>query len=91
MAMTNAERQAAYRHRVKDSDVQRRVHLIVDSTTDDALEKLAACYGVTKTEALRIAMQVVVKDEAEAVTRATATGKKYRSSFERQLAERSDT
>ena len=91
MAMTNAERQAAYRHRVKDSTDQKRVHLVVDSATDDALEKLAERYGVTKTEALRVAMQVVVKDEAEAVTRAKATGKKYRSTFERQLAERSDT
>lgn len=91
MALTNAERQAAYRNRVNDSTDQKRVNLVVDSATDDALEKLAVRYGVTKTEALRIAMQVVVKDEAEAVTRAKATGKKYRSNFERQLAERSDT
>ena len=91
MAMTNAQRQAAYRSRVKDSTDQRRVHLVVDAATDTALEELAARYGVTKTEALGLAMQVVVKDEAEAVTRAKATGKKYRSAFERQLAERSAT
>ena len=47
---TNAERQAAYRARhLKDVDGQgERMNLIVGAQAKRALERLAACYGVTQ-------------------------------------------
>lgn len=87
MAKSNAERQADYRLRVKEKGDQSRLNLVVDSATDSMLEQLAAQHGITKGLALQVAMAVVAKDLKEAATRSQATGKSYRSSFERTLAE----
>jgi hypothetical protein len=50
MAQSNAERQATYRARhLKGIDgTGERINLLVDIPTKRALERLAACYGVTQ-------------------------------------------
>lgn len=50
MAKSNAERQAAYRTRhLKDEDGKgERLNLVIDLHAKRALERLAACYGVTQ-------------------------------------------
>jgi hypothetical protein len=51
MAQSNAERQRSYRQRrLKGLDANsERINLVVSATTKRKLERLAACYGVTKT------------------------------------------
>ena len=50
MAMSNAQRQAAYRARhLKSADVlDERLNLMIDLHAKCALERLALCYGVTQ-------------------------------------------
>jgi len=50
MAMSNAQRQAAYRARhLKSLDVlDQRLNLMIDLHAKCALERLALCYGVTQ-------------------------------------------
>ena len=50
MAMSNAQRQAAYRQRqLTDIDAQgERLNIVLDTTAKRSLERLAACYGVTQ-------------------------------------------
>lgn len=86
-AKSGAERQAAYRQRVKESGGQARINMVVDAESDSLLEKLAEQHGVSKTKALQVAMAVIAKDIEEAKTRTAATGKQYRTAFERKLEE----
>lgn len=87
MALTNSERQAAYREKMKDSPGLKRINIVVSEGSDTMLETLAEKYGISKAAALNIAMVLMQKDADEARKRSTATGKNYRSAFERQLAE----
>jgi len=50
MTMTNAERQAAYRTRqLRDENGRgERLNVVIDLHAKRALERLAACYGVTQ-------------------------------------------
>jgi hypothetical protein len=50
MAMSNSQRQAAYRQRqLHDIDAQgERLNIVLDTTAKRSLQRLASCYGVTQ-------------------------------------------
>ena len=50
MAKTSAERQAAYRARRDDGEGERRLDTRVTTAAHFALDRLAACYRVTRRE-----------------------------------------
>jgi hypothetical protein len=50
MAMTNSERQKAYRLRRDDGEGDRRLNTWINSTANFALDRLARRYAVTKRE-----------------------------------------
>jgi len=56
MAMSNAQRQAAYRLRhLKSEDVlDQRLNLVIDLHAKCALERLALCYGITQRALLQM-------------------------------------
>jgi hypothetical protein len=72
MAMTNAQRQAAYRVRQLKSDdvLAQRLNLMIDLHAKCALERLALCYGVTQRailETLLIQAQRAVIERLDAM------------------------
>ena len=64
MAMSNAQRQAAYRQRHLHNEDARaeRLNLVIDVHAKCALQRLAACYGVTQR-----ALLLSLLDHAESV------------------------
>ena len=69
MAMSGAERQAAYRERhLKDENGKgERLSLVIDLHAKRALERVAACYGVTQRAMLE---RLLVQAEEVALRRA---------------------
>ncbi|MFM0134323.1 MULTISPECIES: hypothetical protein [Paraburkholderia] len=69
MAMSSAERQAAYRERhLKDENGKgERLGLVIDLHAKRALERVAACYGVTQRAMLE---RLLVQAEEVALKRA---------------------
>jgi hypothetical protein len=69
MAMSSAERQAAYRERhLKDENGKgERLSLVIDLHAKRALERVAACYGLTQRAMLE---RLLVQAEQAAVERA---------------------
>ena len=70
MAKSNAQRQSEYRVRhLKDDERNgRRLNLVLDLHAKCALERLAACYGVTQR---RVLEGLLRQAESDAVDRAT--------------------
>ena len=87
MALTNSERQAAYRNKIKDAPGLKRLNIVISEGSDAMLETLAEKHGISKAAALNVAMVLMQKDVEEARKRSAATGKNYRSAFARQLEE----
>jgi len=71
MAMSNAQRQAAYRARhLKSEDVQnQRLNLMIDLHAKCALERLALCYGVTQRTLLQT---LLIQAQREVIQRIDA-------------------
>lgn len=69
MTKTNAERQAAYRVRhLRDEDGKgERLNIVIDLHAKRALERLAACYGVTQRAMLE---RLVLEAERDALDQA---------------------
>lgn len=71
MAVSNAQRQAAYRARhLKSGDVlDQRLNLVIDLHAKCALERLALCYGVTQRALLQM---LLIQGERAAIGRLDA-------------------
>lgn len=71
MTMSNAERQAAYRarHLVHEDGKGERLNTVIDLHARRALERLAACYGLTQRAILE---HLLVDAERGALDRAEA-------------------
>lgn len=65
MAMSNSQRQAAYRQRqFKEIDAHgERLNIVLDTTAKRSLERLASCYGVTQ----RVVLQRLLASAEQSV------------------------
>ncbi|MBI3144480.1 MAG: hypothetical protein HYZ18_04275 [Pseudogulbenkiania sp.] len=69
MALTNAQRQAAYRarHLKEESGSGERLNAVIDLHAKRALERVATCYGVTQRALLE---HLLIEAERQAVAQA---------------------
>jgi uncharacterized protein YdiU (UPF0061 family) len=69
MALTNAEKQARYRQRIKDSEThEKRLNLYIDLETKMGLERMSEHLGVTKKEILNRAILQMQLEIVNAMT-----------------------
>lgn len=63
MAMSDAERQRAYRQRLKDKGTDHRLNLVISAPAKAGLERLASHYG----EAKRATLERIITEHESAV------------------------
>jgi hypothetical protein len=84
MVKTNAQRQAAYRARhLKEGDgMGERLNSVIDIQAKRALERLAACYGVTQRDLLE---RLISEAERIALGRVASLPNGYSDYYDKQI------